>query len=312
MKGHAVVRSGVVVGAVGALLLAATPSVAAATDGGAVVGWQVSQDGERPTVVATITNTSSTDWNGWRVTLPLSHPVSSVSGAISVQESDQLTLSSDRLVPAGDATVVQLRLVRLSEGSLTPSWCASPPAGCDVLAAEPPAPTLSPSASPSSSQRDSSPSPSPSDATSEEQGEAQSTTTPSAPGAADGRMGESSLRLSYRVARDWGSGQSVVMSVTNVGTAATDRWVVEIPADVSVESMWGAESLSGGGSIRAKNLGWNGYLAPGDTIEFGFTALPGRNPEWQECQATVDEFGADCTVAAADTWLGYPRWPIQW
>jgi hypothetical protein len=76
--------------------------------------------------------------------------------------------------------------------------------------------------------------------------------------------------------------------------------------------MWGAESLSGGGSIRAKNVAWNGYLAPGDTIEFGFTALPGRNTEWLECQATVDEFVADCTVAAADTWLGYPRWPTQW
>ena len=102
------------------------------------------------------------------------------------------------------------------------------------------------------------------------------------------------------------------MSVTNAGALATQDWTVEIPAGVSVRSLWGAQSLSGGGTIRAGDAGWNGYLAPGDTVEFGFTALPGRNAEWRECRAQVDSREAECSISAADSWLGYPQFPIQW
>lgn len=239
------------------------------------VSWQVTGDTVAPSITAVVNNESETALPAWQVTLGFPHLVTDVAGAISVQDDSRLTLSSDQALAAGAQTTVRLSVSALGEESMAAQWCATPAGNCRLLMDMPSSGNPTPST--------------------------ESSRSPSA-----------SLEVTYRVDQDWGSGQSVVMSVTNQGSAATRSWGVDIPAGVRVDSMWNAESVSGDGDIRAVNADWNGYLAPGDTIEFGFVVLPGSNAEWRECRAWADESPADCGISAADSWSRYPELPDQW
>lgn len=250
------------------LLLVAAP--AHSDEASIGVTWTVS-DQESGAVVARVRNATATDLSGWEVTVPLDQPVTDVSGAISIQDSEHLTLSSNTVLPAGQDVPVQLVLDPLGTSVTSPSWCASPDGECTVG----------------------------------------SESTPEAVESADGAT-SGDLVLNYRVGQDWGTGQSIVMSVTNNGSVATSTWQVEVGAVVHVTDMWGAENLSGGGAIRAANDESNGYLAPGETIEFGFDVAPGRNGEWLECRAVVDEIPSTCSVSASSSWATYPQLPSQW
>lgn len=248
------------------LSVAAAPSHAAAAQ--VEVSWTVVDPSG--TVEVRIDNNTSGPLDGWEVTLPLEQPVTDVSGAISIQDSEHLTLSASQPLSAGQSAQVRLVVEPLGTLVTSPAWCSSPDATCDV--ASDPTPAAAPGESTASGD----------------------------------------LELNYRVASDWGEGQAIVMSVTNNGTTATSGWQVEVSAGVHVSGMWGADNLSGGGQIRAANDGTNGYLAPGETIEFGFDVAPGRNGEWSQCRAVVDGMTASCGVTASTSWAAYPQLPSPW
>lgn len=246
-----------------------------ASDSDIAVSWQVEDDAAAPVIRAVVSNGSDTGLPAWQVTLGFPHLVTDVSGAISVQDESRLTLSSDQALGAGAETTVRLSVSALGSEPLAAQWCETPAGTCRLLLDVP-------------------------------------ATGKPAPSTGSSRSPAASLEVTYRVDQDWGSGQSVVMPVTNQGSAATRSWGVDIPAGVRVDSMWNAVSVSGGGDIRAVNADWNGYLAPGDTIEFGFVVLPGGNPEWRECPAWADESAVDCGISAANSWSRYPELPDQW
>lgn len=76
----------------------------------------------------------------------------------------------------------------------------------------------------------------------------------------------------YTKVSDWGSGFEGKWVVKNTGTTTLSSWTVEwdYPAGTSVTSAWDATVTSSGTHWTAKNLGWNGTLAPGATASFGF------------------------------------------
>jgi hypothetical protein len=88
---------------------------------------------------------------------------------------------------------------------------------------------------------------------------------------------EASLTVAVVVTSDWGLGQSVKLTVRNDGPDAIDEWAIVLPLEISVESMWNAESTSGGGVIRASNAQWNGHLEAGEAVEIGFNGSPGAS-----------------------------------
>ncbi|GIH75002.1 chitinase [Planobispora longispora] len=76
---------------------------------------------------------------------------------------------------------------------------------------------------------------------------------------------------------DWGSGFEGRYTIKN-GTAATiPSWKVEfdLPAGVSVGSFWDAALTRSGQHFTFSNVGWNGTLAPGASVTFGFLGSPG-------------------------------------
>ncbi|MEV7588713.1 glycoside hydrolase family 18 chitinase [Streptomyces sp. NPDC089922] len=89
-----------------------------------------------------------------------------------------------------------------------------------------------------------------------------------------------SATATYTKASDWGSGFEGKWVVKNTGTTTLSSWTVEwdYPAGTSVTSAWDATVTSSGTHWTAKNLGWNGTLAPGATASFGFNGAGSGAP----------------------------------
>ncbi|WP_079406143.1 glycoside hydrolase family 18 chitinase [Streptomyces sp. 3211] len=89
-----------------------------------------------------------------------------------------------------------------------------------------------------------------------------------------------SATATYTKVSDWGSGFEGKWVVKNTGTTTLSSWTVEwdYPAGTSVTSAWDATVTGSGTHWTAKNVGWNGTLAPGATASFGFNGAGGGAP----------------------------------
>ncbi|MFJ9977022.1 glycosyl hydrolase family 18 protein [Streptomyces cyaneofuscatus] len=81
-----------------------------------------------------------------------------------------------------------------------------------------------------------------------------------------------SATATYTKKSDWGSGFEGQWTVKNTGTTALSSWTIEwdYPAGTRVNSAWDATVTNSGNRWTAKNLGWNGSIAPGASLSFGF------------------------------------------
>lgn len=81
-----------------------------------------------------------------------------------------------------------------------------------------------------------------------------------------------SATATYTKVSDWGTGFEGKWTVKNTGTTTITSWAVEwdYPAGTAVTSAWDATVTSSGNHWTGKNVGWNGTLAPGASISFGF------------------------------------------
>ncbi|MER5292285.1 glycoside hydrolase family 18 chitinase [Streptomyces pharetrae] len=81
-----------------------------------------------------------------------------------------------------------------------------------------------------------------------------------------------SATATFTKASDWGSGFEGKWTVKNTGTTTINSWTVEwdFPSGTSVTSGWDADITSAGTHWTAKNKAWNGTLAPGASVSFGF------------------------------------------
>ncbi|MGC0329490.1 chitinase [Streptomyces sp. SAI-170] len=89
-----------------------------------------------------------------------------------------------------------------------------------------------------------------------------------------------SATATYTKASDWGSGFEGRWTVKNTGTTTLSAWTVEwdFPSGTSVTSAWDADVTSSGLHWTAKNKSWNGSLAPGASVSFGFNGTGTGSP----------------------------------
>ncbi|MEV5969047.1 glycoside hydrolase family 18 chitinase [Streptomyces sp. NPDC051921] len=89
-----------------------------------------------------------------------------------------------------------------------------------------------------------------------------------------------SATATYTKTQDWGTGFEGKWTVKNTGTTTLSSWTVEwdFPSGTAVTSAWDATVTSSGTHWTAKNVGWNGTLAPGATISFGFNGTGSGSP----------------------------------
>ncbi|MGW0827332.1 glycosyl hydrolase family 18 protein [Streptomyces sp. NPDC002845] len=80
------------------------------------------------------------------------------------------------------------------------------------------------------------------------------------------------VTATYAKTQDWGTGFEGKWTVKNTGTTTIGSWTVEwdFPSGTSVTSAWDADVTSSGTHWTARNKTWNGTLAPGASVSFGF------------------------------------------
>ncbi|KAB2974803.1 chitinase [Streptomyces sp. SS1-1] len=89
-----------------------------------------------------------------------------------------------------------------------------------------------------------------------------------------------SATATYSKPQDWGTGFEGKWTVKNTGTTTLSSWTVEwdFPSGTSVTSAWDADVTSSGTHWTAKNKSWNGSLAPGASVSFGFNGTGSGSP----------------------------------
>ncbi|SBT53023.1 cellulose binding domain-containing protein [Micromonospora auratinigra] len=81
----------------------------------------------------------------------------------------------------------------------------------------------------------------------------------------------------YRTAGEWPGGFQGEVTVANTGTAPISGWTVRftLPEGSRITQAWGAELNQSGTTVTARNVSWNGVLAPAAQTTWGFLASGG-------------------------------------
>ncbi|NYF57246.1 GH12 family glycosyl hydrolase domain-containing protein [Micromonospora purpureochromogenes] len=70
----------------------------------------------------------------------------------------------------------------------------------------------------------------------------------------------------------WNNGFTADVQITNTGSSTINGWtlVYNLPAGQQITSSWNATVSQSGSAVTARNVSWNGTLAPGGTASFGY------------------------------------------
>ncbi|RAO14847.1 glycoside hydrolase family 9 protein [Micromonospora noduli] len=95
---------------------------------------------------------------------------------------------------------------------------------------------------------------------------------------------------------DWGGGFTANVSITNTGTTAINGWTLRFsfPGGQSVSQGWSAAISQSGAAVTATNLSYNGTIAAGASVGFGFNGTySGANPK----PTAITVNNTPCTIA---------------
>ncbi|MET3429841.1 hypothetical protein BJ973_009053 [Actinoplanes tereljensis] len=112
---------------------------------------------------------------------------------------------------------------------------------------------------------------------------------------------------SLRTVSDWGSGWQDEVTVSNTGAAGMTAWKVEfdLPSGAKVGSFWDTQMTLSGQHVTFANQGWNGTLAVGAKVTFGFVGSGGQPTNCKingiSCNGVVSPTTAVPTTTAATT-----------
>ncbi|HYH04977.1 MAG TPA: cellulose binding domain-containing protein, partial [Bacillota bacterium] len=71
---------------------------------------------------------------------------------------------------------------------------------------------------------------------------------------------------------DWGSGATVNITIKNNGTSAINGWTIawNFAGNQKISNLWCGTYTQSGTAVTVKDAGYNGTIAPGGTVNFGF------------------------------------------
>ncbi|KOV63328.1 glycoside hydrolase family 18 chitinase [Streptomyces sp. MMG1121] len=112
---------------------------------------------------------------------------------------------------------------------------------------------------------------------------------------------------SFTKTSDWGTGFGGQWTIKNTGTSSISSWTVEwdFPSGTSVSSAWDADVTNSANHWTAKNKSYNGTLAPGASVSFGFNGAGPGSPT--DCKLNGDS--CDGTTAPGDAAPSAPGTP---
>ncbi|MFJ3232654.1 glycosyl hydrolase family 18 protein [Streptomyces sp. NPDC086787] len=111
----------------------------------------------------------------------------------------------------------------------------------------------------------------------------------------------------YARTQDWGTGFEGRWTVRNTGTTSISSWTIQwdFPTGTSVTSAWDADVTSSGTHWTAKNKSYNGTLAPGASVSFGFNGVGTGSP----ANCKLNGGGCDGTTVPGDAPPSAPGTP---
>ena len=93
----------------------------------------------------------------------------------------------------------------------------------------------------------------------------------------DDASSPSSDNVQFENTSDWGTGFTGQITVTNTSGIAWTSWTLEFDFANKISSIWNAEiSSHTGNHYVIENASYNGNLAAGSTLSFGFSGNPGN------------------------------------
>ncbi|MFJ4524822.1 glycosyl hydrolase family 18 protein [Streptomyces sp. NPDC088810] len=112
---------------------------------------------------------------------------------------------------------------------------------------------------------------------------------------------------SFTKTSDWGTGFGGQWTIKNTGTSSISSWTVEwdFPSGTSVTSAWDADVTGSGTHWTAKNKSYNGTIAPGASVSFGFNGAGPGSPS--NCRLNGDS--CDGTTVPGDAAPSAPGTP---
>jgi endoglucanase len=84
--------------------------------------------------------------------------------------------------------------------------------------------------------------------------------------------GGAGCAVAYRVENQWSSGFTAMVTVTNRGSSVVDGWTLafRFPGSQRLVSAWNGTATQTGAAVTVRNVGYNGRIAPGASVSFGF------------------------------------------
>lgn len=113
--------------------------------------------------------------------------------------------------------------------------------------------------------------------------------------------------VEYSILNEWDNGQSVEVKVTNTGDDSILNWAFKYDAEGEIGGLWNASVYNNQGeNYIIKNGGWNYEIAPGQTVNFGYTlfgndlAVPEK---FELCSKRVEvASGYETSLNVVDRW----------
>lgn len=98
--------------------------------------------------------------------------------------------------------------------------------------------------------------------------------------------------VEYSVLNEWDNGQTVEIKVTNTSDDSILNWAVKYNAQGEISNLWNAAVYDNQGEdYIIKNSGWNYEIAPGQTVNFGYTLVDDKfetPDDFELCSKRVD------------------------
>ncbi len=93
------------------------------------------------------------------------------------------------------------------------------------------------------------------------------------PGPGPGPTPTGGCTVTYTVTDQWSGGFQAEVRLSNTGSAAWSGWSLgwSFTDGQRITQAWNAEHTQSGAAVTAKNVGWNGNVAAGSSVSFGFT-----------------------------------------
>ncbi|WP_406441220.1 cellulose binding domain-containing protein [Streptomyces sp. NBC_01613] len=102
--------------------------------------------------------------------------------------------------------------------------------------------------------------------------------------------------VTYKITNQWSGGFQADVQLSNTGSTAWNGWALDwsFADGQKITQLWNADYTQSGTAVTAKNVGWNGSVAAGSSVGFGFTgSWSGSNTK----PASFELGDQSCTVA---------------